>query len=115
MTDELEISAQELSQLADVQLVDVRGDAEYDTSRIEGARHIELDQLARAADELDRERPIVFYCRVGERSAMAAEAFRASGWDARSLRGGLVEWAGEGMPLDPPGADVAQHSSIPTR
>ena len=114
MPDELELSPHQVRELQDAQLVDVRTAAEWDTSRIEGARHIPLEQLGAAAPELERERPLVFYCRVGERSAMAAEAFRASGWDAHSLAGGLLAWADEGLPLEPEGAPVGQHSSIPS-
>jgi rhodanese-related sulfurtransferase len=114
MTDELELSPQQVRDLQNAQLVDVRTAAEWDESRIEGARHVPLEQLGGVARELDRERPLVFYCRVGERSAMAAEAFRSSGWDAHSLAGGLIAWADEGLPLEPEGAPVAQHSSIPS-
>jgi rhodanese-related sulfurtransferase len=111
---EHELAPGKLSELADAQLVDVRTPAEYEASRIEGARHITLDELETSTDQLDKERPLVFYCRTGERSAMAADAFRASGWDAYSVGGGLVAWAEQGLPLEPEGAEVAQHSSIPS-
>jgi rhodanese-related sulfurtransferase len=114
MSDELELSPQQVSELSGAQLVDVRTQPEWDASRIEGARHVPLERLPAAAEELDRDRPVVFYCRVGERSAMAAEAFRASGWDAHSLAGGLIAWADGGLPLEPADAGVAQHSSIPS-
>jgi hydroxyacylglutathione hydrolase/adenylyltransferase/sulfurtransferase len=40
---------------------------------------------------------------------MAAQAFRASGYEAYSMSGGLVRWAQEGRPLSPEGAEVADH------
>ena len=52
---------------------------------------------------------MVFYCRVGARSAMAMQAFRAAGYEAYSLSGGLVRWAGERRPLSPEGGSVADH------
>lgn len=110
---EHELAPEQVSELTDAQLVDVRTPAEYQTSRIEGARHLPLDTLQAAAGELDRDRPLVFYCRTGERSAMAVDAFRASGWDAYGIGGGLVAWAELGLPLEPEGADVAHHSGIP--
>jgi len=58
---------------------------------------------------LERERPVVFYCRVGARSQMAAQAFRAAGFDAYSMRGGLLRWAQEQRPLSPEGGEVADH------
>ncbi|MDP9401255.1 MAG: rhodanese-like domain-containing protein [Actinomycetota bacterium] len=91
------------------QLVDVREPYEYEAGRIEGALHVELGQLAAAAPTLDPERPVIFQCRVGGRSAMAAQAFRAAGYDAYSLRGGLLAWHAAGLPLVPEGGTVAPH------
>ena len=93
----------------EIQLVDVREPYEHDAGRISGARHVELAELSRAAGSLDRERPLVFYCRVGGRSAMATQAFRASGYDARNMAGGLLAWADKGLPLEPVDGSVADH------
>ena len=40
---------------------------------------------------------------------MAMQAFRASGYEAYSLQGGLVRWADEGRPISPQGGTVANH------
>src|SRR3954451_18539348 len=101
--------AKELLDAGEVQLVDVREPYEWEAGRIAGARHIELERLAAEADSLDRSRPVVFYCRVGARSGMAANAFRRAAYDAYSVDGGLTEWHGRGPPLDPPDGKVAQH------
>jgi rhodanese-related sulfurtransferase len=83
---------------------------EREAGYIDGSRHIELVRLsAEAATTIDRERPVVFYCRVGGRSEMAAQALRASGFEAYTMAGGLVRWAGEGRPLSPEGGSVADH------
>jgi rhodanese-related sulfurtransferase len=111
---EHELAPERVAEIADAQLVDVRTPAEFEVSHIHAARHVLLDELQGRADEFDKTRPIVFYCRSGERSAMAADAFRASGFDAYSIAGGLLAWAEEGLPLEPEGAEVAQHSSIPS-
>ena len=91
------------------QLVDVRETYEHEAGRIEGARHIELERLAANADSIDRDRPVIFQCRLGSRSAMAAQAFRAAGYEAYSMAGGLQRWADEGRPLAPEGGHVADH------
>jgi rhodanese-related sulfurtransferase len=93
----------------DLQLVDVRESYERDAGHIEGSTHIELTELPARAQELARERPVVFYCRVGTRSAMAAQALRAAGIRAHSMRGGLVRWAQERRPLAPEDGHVADH------
>jgi hydroxyacylglutathione hydrolase/adenylyltransferase/sulfurtransferase len=93
----------------DVQLVDVREPYEWEAGRIAGARHIELERLASQAETLDRERPVLFYCRVGARSGMAANAFRRAGFDAYSIDGGLTEWDRREYPLEPEDGTVANH------
>jgi len=92
-----------------LQVVDVREPYEREAGHIGGTRHIELVRLSEQAATLERERPVVFYCRIGARSEMAAQAFRASGFEAYSMSGGLVRWAAEGRPLQPEGASVAEH------
>jgi rhodanese-related sulfurtransferase len=93
----------------EVQLVDVREDDEWAAGRIAGARHISLGDVAAQAGTIDRETPVVFYCRVGGRSAMAANAFRQAGYDAYSMDGGIAAWAERRLPLEPDGAAVAPH------
>jgi rhodanese-related sulfurtransferase len=94
---------------AEVQLVDVREDHEHAAGRIAGARHLGLGRLAAEADTIERDRPVVFYCRVGARSAMAAQAFRRAGWEAYSMAGGLLAWERAQLPLEPEGGHVADH------
>lgn len=91
------------------QVIDVREPHEREAGHIDGTRHIELTRLTGEAASVDKERAVVFYCRVGSRSAMAAEAFRTAGYDAYSLDGGLLRWAQEGRPLSPEGGTVARH------
>ncbi len=92
-----------------VQLVDVREPYEVEAGRLAGARHIELERLASQAETIDREKPVLFYCRLGARSGMAANAFRRAGYDARSMDGGLERWHAEGRPIVPEGGHVAPH------
>jgi rhodanese-related sulfurtransferase len=98
-----------LAQDASLQVIDVREPYEREAGHIEGTLHIELLKLSSVADTLQREHPVVFYCRVGSRSEMAAQAFRAAGFKAHSMRGGLQRWAQEGRPLSPEGGYVADH------
>jgi rhodanese-related sulfurtransferase len=97
---DVDVDPRHVADMRDAQLVDVREPYEWDAGRIAGARHIEMARLAEAARGLERDRPIVFYCRVGGRSAMAALAFRRAGYDAYSMAGGLEAWQADGLPLD---------------
>ena len=92
-----------------VQLIDVREEYEWDAGRIAGARHIELERLAGQAETIAKDRPVIFQCRLGARSAMAAQAFRAAGYEAWSMAGGLQRWADEELPLEPDDGVVADH------
>jgi rhodanese-related sulfurtransferase len=105
-----EVSREEAEELVagGAQLVDVRAGHEWDAGRIEGAVHLPLAELAERTAEIDKGRPVVLYCRGGNRSTMAAEALRAEGFDAVKLSEGIVGWAEAGLALEPEGARVAE-------
>lgn len=88
-------------------LIDVRTDAEWDASRIPGATHVRLDQLAAHAGELDPAAELIIYCRTDNRSQMAAEALAGAGYNARFLAGGIKAWAETGHEVDPPDGEIA--------
>jgi rhodanese-related sulfurtransferase len=108
---EIEITAQRAAELmaGDATVIDVRESYEREAGYIAGTRHIELERLASSADQIDRGRPVVFHCRLGMRSAMAASAFRAAGYDAYTLTGGIQAWVDAGMAIEPDGGYVADH------
>jgi rhodanese-related sulfurtransferase len=109
---EFDLEPQRIKEILDADeavLVDVREPYEWDAGRIPGAKHIELERLAGRADELPKDKPVIFQCRVGRRSALATDAFRAVGFDAYNMRGGIEAWANEGLPLEPEGGTVADH------
>jgi rhodanese-related sulfurtransferase len=71
----------------------------HEAAHIAGDRFIELAELPAQSESIDRDRPVVFYCRSGSRSAMATEAFRNAGFDAHNMVGGLLDWNAAGLPL----------------
>ena len=99
----------ELHRQDEIQLVDVREPYEHDAGHIGGDRHVEVIRLSEEAGSIDKNRPVVFYCRSGARSAMATQVFRASGYDARNMAGGLLAWDRSGLPIEPDGGSVADH------
>ena len=108
---EIEITPERAAELlADgATVIDVRESYEREAGYIEGTRHIELERLASSAEQIDRDRPVVFHCRLGVRSAMAASAFRTAGYDAYTLAGGIQAWVDAGLPIAPDGGYVADH------
>ena len=79
-------------------IVDVREAAELvEDGRFPGARHIPVASLNEEAESIPRDRPVVFACRTGARSGMAAEAFGMAGWEAHNLSGGIEAWQTAGL------------------
>jgi len=105
-----EVSRDEAQKLIEdgAQLVDVRTGHEWEVGRIAGATHLPLDELAQRAGEIDKDRPVVLYCRGGNRSTMAAAALANAGYDAAKLREGIVGWVEAGLPVDPEDGYVAE-------
>jgi rhodanese-related sulfurtransferase len=113
---QLELSPErvkELLEAGEATLVDVREDAEWEAGRVPGAVHIELNELTARAEEIPRDRTAVFYCRTGNRSSMAAEAFAQAGWDAHNLGGGLVAWVERGYAIEPSDGKVFDRRGRP--
>jgi hydroxyacylglutathione hydrolase/adenylyltransferase/sulfurtransferase len=99
----------ELQREGSIQVIDIREDYEWEAGRIPGARFLTMSELTAQAETIERGTPVVFYCRVGGRSTMAADAFRRAGFEAYSMAGGLVAWDERGLPLEPAGGHVAEH------
>ncbi|HXR61034.1 MAG TPA: rhodanese-like domain-containing protein [Solirubrobacterales bacterium] len=108
-TEPKEVSREEARKLVDegAQLVDVRADHEWEAGRIAGAKHVPLPELPQRTGEIDKARPVVVYCRGGNRSSMAAAALAEAGFDASKLSEGIVGWSGEDLPIEPEGGYVA--------
>jgi rhodanese-related sulfurtransferase len=101
--------AEWLAEDPSLQVIDVRETYEREAGHIPGSRHVELVKISAQAATIDRERPVVFYCRLGSRSDMAAQAFRGAGFEAYSMRGGLQRWVSEGQVVSPEHGYVADH------
>jgi rhodanese-related sulfurtransferase len=93
---------------AGAQLIDVRAAHEFDTARLPGAQRIGLEELAERRDAIRKDSPVVFYCRTGDRSAMAAQAFSDAGWQASNLSGGITAWIEGDRPVEPEDGYIAE-------
>jgi rhodanese-related sulfurtransferase len=105
-----EVSRDEAQKLIEggAQLVDVRAEHEWNAGHIGGAKHVPLAELAERTGEIDKELPVVLYCRGGNRSTMAADALTDAGFDAVKLSEGIVGWEEADLPLEPEGGYVAE-------
>jgi adenylyltransferase/sulfurtransferase len=80
----------------DFQLIDVREAYEREIATI-GGRHIPLAAIVEQADQIDRKKRVVFYCRSGKRSRQAIKKLqKLTPFDNLfNLEGGILAWADE--------------------
>jgi rhodanese-related sulfurtransferase len=83
----------------DAWLLDVREDDEWAAGHAPGATHIPLGRLGARTAELPRDERIYVICRSGMRSARAAQALNAAGWQALNVAGGMQHWAAADRPM----------------
>jgi rhodanese-related sulfurtransferase len=80
-------------------LLDVRTSEEFQSGKIAGAKNIDLQSMQLRLAELPKDRPIVIYCRSGNRSRTAAELLARAGFTQIYDLGGLMQWRMAGLPL----------------
>jgi rhodanese-related sulfurtransferase len=84
-----------------VPFIDVREVEEYAQARIPGASLLPLSEFMARYGEIPQDRPVVLYCRTGNRSWQAAAWLASLGYDqVLNLDGGIVRWYRLGLPVD---------------
>ncbi|TBH21418.1 rhodanese-like domain-containing protein [Thermus thermamylovorans] len=83
----------------DVFLLDVREPSEFQAERIQGAVNIPIRDLPRRIGEVPKGKPVIVYCKVGHRGAMATVFLRGQGYNVQSISGGLDAWKAAGLPV----------------
>ena len=83
-------------------IVDVREPHEFDICRIPNSILIPLGQIPTRLNELDKNAEIVVHCKMGSRSARAADHMRKAGFkNVLNLTGGILRWADKVDPKMP--------------
>lgn len=100
-----EISALDLAraiseQNGNLQVIDVRKNAEWEAGHIEQAKLKSLDQLRNLLGDLDRERPVAVHCKSGYRSSIATSLLEAAGFqNLLNVTGGFDAWQAQKLPV----------------
>lgn len=94
------VRVRELVEQGAATVLDVRTCGEFAAGHLPGARHIPYTHLRACAGELDRSKPVVCYCRSGNRSARAAAFLARAGFNALNMRGGYWPYAGRGYRVE---------------
>lgn len=100
------VSPDQFSQLLlldDVQVLDVRTAEEYKGGHIKEAVNIDVqkEDFETKAAKLDKEKPVMVYCRSGKRSDKAANTLESMGFKKIiNLEGGMLSWEKENKPVE---------------
>ncbi len=68
-------------------LIDVRSISEHSTGSIPGALNIPLQQLRWDTESINKDQPVLLFCRSGARSGMAQQLLSRMGFDAHNIGG----------------------------
>src|SRR6266705_2919493 len=98
-----EITSVELKQRLDrgdrLTIVDVREPNEYQINRIPDSELIPLGDVPKRYNELDPDEELVVLCKMGGRSAKAADFLRSVGFKrVLNLKGGILDWVDKVAP-----------------
>jgi rhodanese-related sulfurtransferase len=97
------ISAEEAKQLIDrgaVKLVDVREPNEWERDHLANATLLPLAKLMQQPGALTEDN-VLFYCEMGQRSAVACEFAASVGLEhVYNLEGGMTAWRQLGYPVE---------------
>ncbi len=105
-----EVDASELAQRLhaqsdDIHVIDVREMNEYTAGTMPGAKAIPMATVPVRMNELEQDKELVVICRSGARSAQVCMFLQQQGFEnVFNLRGGLMSWARNGLPIELPQA-----------
>lgn len=100
------VTSQELVNLINREkavVVDIRDSKDYFEGHVPKALNIPFTALQARVKELEKykEAPIVVTCKAGQHSSMAGTILRKAGFqNVAKLRGGLLEWRNDNMPVE---------------
>ncbi|MHB1253283.1 MAG: rhodanese-like domain-containing protein, partial [Candidatus Humimicrobiaceae bacterium] len=81
-------------------LLDVRTQEEYKEGFIENSILIPVSELENRLSEIPSDKPVIVYCRSGNRSAQAAEILLKNNFHSvYNMLGGITEWVKKGYPV----------------
>jgi hydroxyacylglutathione hydrolase len=84
-------------------VLDVRGAAEFAGAHIPGAINIAHTRLKHRLNEVPRDKPVLTYCRTGNRASAAAALLAREGYEVTLVDGEFATWPG----LRPEAVEVA--------
>jgi len=72
-------------------VIDVRTEAEWNTGHLEGALHIEWQDILKISSDVDKDEEIFLYCRSGNRSGKATKILLDAGFVNAKNAGSILD------------------------
>jgi hydroxyacylglutathione hydrolase len=83
-----------------IQIIDLRGVAEYNSGHIEGAENIFVGTLEENLEKIDKNKKTIIHCQGGDRAAIGYSILAKNGYDnVLNYSPGINEWVKQGNPL----------------
>ncbi len=93
--------ANEMISKGGYQILDVRTQEEYAEGHIAGSVLIPVSELEKRLEELEKDLPVIVYCRSGNRSTQASVILKNEGFkEIYNVLGGITDWSAKGYPVE---------------
>ena len=91
-------------------VIDVRSQAEYDFSRLPGAKHMGISETpAKFGLGEKTDVPLIIYDAIGADSSAVVDSLIKLGYkQVQAIEGGIFEWALQGKPMEGPAGPVTK-------
>lgn len=82
-------------------VLDIREKSEFTAGHLANAKNIPYAKLANRLGELEayRKSPIILVCKNGQTVGVAGKMLKEKGFTAVRLKGGMLEWSNQNLPL----------------
>ena len=93
---EIHAGLEEMKNVPNALLVDVRNPAEYNGGHIPGSMNFAMSRILQEAEEAfpDKAQPLYVYCQSGARSARAGKLLDLLGYESVTDLGGICDYTG---------------------
>ncbi len=92
--------AKELMSNNGIQLVDLRGETEYNSGHIAKADNVFVGTLPQNLDKVSKDKKVIIHCQSGDRAAIGYSILAKNGYkNVVNFSGGMNEWVNEGEPV----------------
>jgi hydroxyacylglutathione hydrolase len=83
-----------------VEIIDLRGVAEFNAGHIAGAKNVFVGTLPTHLNEVSKDKKVIIHCQSGDRAAIAYSILAKNGYEnIYNFSGGINEWVNSGEPV----------------